>query len=55
MSESDNHDKQPQSAEQAAPSLEEAGRSIEEQLAAHVAAIRHQRQIISTTFKTILC
>jgi len=42
MSESDNHDKQPQSAEQAAPSLEEAGRSIEEQLAAHVAAIRHQ-------------
>ena len=36
------HDKQPQPAEQAAPSLEQAGHSTEEQLAAHVAAIRHQ-------------
>ncbi|HWS83189.1 MAG TPA: NAD-dependent DNA ligase LigA [Ktedonobacteraceae bacterium] len=42
MSESGKYDKQPQSAEQAAPSLEEAGRSTEEQIAAHVAAIRHQ-------------
>jgi len=42
MSESGKYDKQPQPAEQAAPSLEQAGHSTEEQLAAHVAAIRHQ-------------
>src|SRR2546421_12298141 len=36
------HDKQPQPVEQAALSLEQAGSSTEEQLAAHVAAIRHQ-------------
>src|SRR2546421_9923886 len=36
------HDKQPQPVEQAALSLEQAGSSTEERLAAHVAEVRHK-------------